>query len=124
MGAVYAVQHVHTDESLALKVLHPQVLRDASAVERFRREARAPARITSEHVARVTDADTAADLDGAPFYVMEFLRGRDLERILHEDGPIPPPLVVEYLRQAARALDKAHAIGIVHRDPSPGPLFL
>jgi serine/threonine-protein kinase len=124
MGAVYVVEHVHTEEKLALKVLHPQVLRDASAVERFRREARAPARITSEHVARVTDADTAADLDGAPFYVMELLRGRDLERILKEDGPIPPAQVVEYLRQAARALDKAHAIGIVHRDLKPENLFL
>jgi eukaryotic-like serine/threonine-protein kinase len=124
MGAVYHVHHVHTDESLALKVLHPQVLRDASVVERFRREARAPARITSEHIARVTDADTAADLDGAPFYVMEFLRGRDLEGVLRDDGPIPPALVVDYLRQAARALDKAHAIGIVHRDLKPENLFL
>ena len=119
MGAVYLVRHVHTDESLALKVLHAHVLRDESAVERFRREARAPARIANEHVARVTDADTAPDLDGAPFYVMELLRGRDLERILVEDGPIAPVLLVEYLHQAARALDKAHAMGIVHRDLLP-----
>jgi eukaryotic-like serine/threonine-protein kinase len=124
MGAVYLVNHVHTDESLALKVVHAQVLRDAAAIERFRREARAPARITSEHVARVTDADTAPDLDGAPFYVMELLRGRDLERVLGEDGPLPPALVVEYLRQMSRALDKAHALGIVHRDLKPENLFL
>jgi serine/threonine-protein kinase len=124
MGAVYLVHHVHTDESLALKVLHPQVLRDASAVERFRREARTPAKITSEHVARVTDADTAPDLDGAPFYVMELLRGRDLERKLLEDGPLPPSEVVEYLRQAGCALDKAHMLGIVHRDLKPENLFL
>src|SRR5262245_5894884 len=101
MGAVYHVHHVHTDESLALKVLHPQVLRDASVVERFRREARAPAKITSEHVARVTDADTAADLDGAPFYVMELLRGQNLEQLLADNGPLAAPLVVEYLRQMA-----------------------
>jgi serine/threonine-protein kinase len=124
MGAVYLVRHVHTDESLALKVLHAHVLKDESAVERFRREARAPARIGSEHVARVTDADTAADLDGAPFYVMELLRGRDLEKILVEDGPLSPVLLVEYLHQAARALDKAHAMGIVHRDLKPDNLFL
>jgi eukaryotic-like serine/threonine-protein kinase len=124
MGAVYHVHHVHTDESLALKILHPQILRDASAVERFRREARAPARITSEHVARVTDADTASELDGAPFYVMELLRGRDLERIVLDDGPLPPVLVVEYLRQMARALDKAHSLSIVHRDLKPENLFL
>lgn len=124
MGAVYLVRHVHTDESLALKVLHAHVLKDDSAVERFRREARAPARIASEHVARVTDADTAPDLDGAPFYVMELLRGRDLERIVAEDGPLSPVLLVEYLHQAARALDKAHAMGIVHRDLKPENLFL
>jgi serine/threonine-protein kinase len=124
MGAVYLVRHIHTDESLALKVLHAHVLKDESAVERFRREARAPARIANEHVARVTDADTAPDLDGAPFYVMELLRGRDLERILVEDGPISPVLLVEYLSQAARALDKAHAMGIVHRDLKPENLFV
>ena len=124
MGSVYLVRHVHTDESLALKVLHAHVLRDESAVERFRREARAPARIASEHVARVTDADTATDLDGAPFYVMELLRGRDLERVLVEDGPIAPVLLVEVLHQAARALDKAHAMGIEHRDLKPENLFL
>lgn len=124
MGAVYLVHHVHTDERLAMKVLHPQVLRDAEAVARFRREARAPAKIASEHVARVTDADTAADLEDAPFYVMEYLRGEDLDRVLSTKGPIEPPLVVEYLAQAARALDKAHAIGVVHRDLKPENLFL
>ena len=124
MGSVYLVRHVNTDESLALKLLHAHVLRDANAVERFRREARAPARVNSEHVARVTDADTAPDLDNAPFYVMEYLRGKDLERMLADQGPLSPALAVEYLRQAARALDKAHALGIVHRDLKPENLFL
>jgi len=124
MGIVYAVRHVHTDEALALKVLHAHVLRDATAVERFRREARAPARIASDHVARVTDADTAADLDGAPFIVMELLSGTDLERLVADRGALPAPFAVELLRQAARALDKAHALGIVHRDLKPENLFL
>jgi predicted Ser/Thr protein kinase len=124
MGAVYLVRHVHTEESLALKLLHAHVLRDESAVERFRREARAPARVSSEHVARVTDADTAPELDNAPFYVMELLRGQDLEKLVAAEGPLPPRLVVEYLRQTARALDKAHGMGIVHRDLKPENLFL
>lgn len=125
MGAVYLVRHVHTDESLALKILHSQHRTDAQAVERFKREAKAPARIQSEHVARVTDADTAADLDGNPFYVvMELLRGTDLEKLVKERGALPPEIVVEYMRQTARALDKAHAIGIVHRDLKPENLFL
>jgi serine/threonine protein kinase len=124
MGSVYLVEHVHTDEQLAMKVLHAQTLRDETAVERFRREARAPARIQSEHVARVTDADTAPELDGAPFYVMEYLRGKDLDTVLRENGPLAPLTVVEYLRQTARALDKAHGMGIVHRDLKPENLFL
>jgi serine/threonine-protein kinase len=124
MGAVYLVRHVRTDEMLALKVLHADVLKDATAVERFRREARAPAKIASEHIARVTDADTAADLGDAPFYVMEYLRGRDLDRTLAEEGPLAPNLVVDYLRQTARALDKAHQLGIIHRDLKPENLFL
>ncbi|MDI1443167.1 serine/threonine-protein kinase [Polyangium sp. 6x1] len=124
VGAVYLVQHVHTDERLALKVLHNETLSDPSTIERFRTEARAPARIDSDHIVRVTDADVAPELSGAPFLVMEFLRGRDLageaeaRRILH------PKEVVLYLRQAARALDKAHAIGIVHRDLKPENIFL
>ncbi|HVY49673.1 MAG TPA: serine/threonine-protein kinase, partial [Minicystis sp.] len=124
MGAVYLVQHVHTDEQLAMKVLHAQVLKDENAVERFRREARAPARVQSEHVARVTDADTAPELGGAPFYVMEYLRGRDLDEVVRAHGAMPPATVVQYLRQAARALDKAHGMGIVHRDLKPENLFL
>ena len=124
MGAVYLVRHVRTDEMLALKLLHADVLKDATAVERFRREARAPAKIASEHVARVTDADVAPELQDAPFYVMEFLRGRDLDRVVAEEGPLPPSLACEYLRQAARALDKAHQIGIIHRDLKPENLFL
>jgi serine/threonine protein kinase len=124
MGVVYRVRHVHTDEALAMKVLHAQALADANAVERFRREARAPARIASEHVARVTDADTAPELGDAPFYVMELLHGMDLERLVNETGPLAPALVVEVLRQAASALDGAHTMGIVHRDLKPENLFL
>ena len=124
VGSVYRVRHVHTDEVLALKVLQTHALNDADAVERFRKEARVTARIASEHVTRVTDADTAKDLGDAPFLVMELLRGNDLTQVIAARGPLPPALVVELLQQAARALDKAHAIGIVHRDLKPDNLFL
>ncbi|HRI67545.1 MAG TPA: hypothetical protein PK156_25045 [Polyangium sp.] len=62
MGAVFLVEHVHTDEQLALKILSASVASDKVAIERFRREARTPARINSDHVVRVTDADVAAEL--------------------------------------------------------------
>ena len=124
VGAVYLVQHVHTDERLALKVLHTAVAMDPTTIERFRTEARAPARIDSDHIVRVTDADVAPELNGAPYLVMEFLRGRDLGGEADARKKLHPKEVVLYLRQTARALDKAHGIGIVHRDLKPENIFL
>jgi serine/threonine protein kinase len=123
MGAVYEVEHARTGEHLALKVLLSQVGSSPEAVERFKREARAPARIKSEHVVRVTDADVAPELEGAPFLVMELLDGADLEEEAATSPP-GPAQVIEWLRQVARTLDKAHGLGIVHRDLKPQNLFL
>ena len=120
MGVVYEVEHTHTGQHLALKVLTQQA---ASSAERFKREARAASSIQSDHIVRVTDADTAPELDGAPFLVMELLEGGDLEHVTGE-RPAAPSDVIEWLRQVARALDKAHAKGIVHRDLKPANLFL
>jgi serine/threonine-protein kinase len=124
MGSVYLVRHVRTQERLALKVLHASIAADPRALERFRGEAQAPARIDSDQVVRVVDADVAPELDGAPFLVMEYLRGRDLGQLLAERGRLTAPELVDLLGQAARALDKAHALGIVHRDLKPENLFL
>ena len=124
MGQVYLVQHVKTDERFALKILNPDVAKTPSARERFRREARTPARIDSDHVARVVDSDIAEDLGEAPFLVMEYLRGENLQDLSDELGPLPPIEVLVYMRQVAIALDKAHSIGIVHRDLKPENLFL
>ena len=124
MGSVYLVQHLHTDQQLALKLLHATVVTDEVALTRFRREARATARVDSDHVVKVTDADVAPELGGVPFLVMEWLRGQSLEDLVTQRGPLPPEEVVTYMRQAARALDKAHAVGIVHRDLKPDNLFV
>ncbi|MEZ4230342.1 MAG: serine/threonine-protein kinase [Polyangiaceae bacterium] len=123
MGAVYLVEHVHTGDHLALKVLQEHAGADATMVERFRREARAPGRIRSENVVRVTDADVAPELGGAPFLVMELLNGCDLEHWLEAQGPMSPAQLMPILRDIARALDKAHSLGIVHRDLKPENLF-
>lgn len=121
MGAVYEVEHTHTGQHLALKVLARQQ-GDGSA-ERFKREARAASSIQSEHIVRVTDADVAPELAGAPFLVMELLEGEDLDRVI-ERGPVPAEESLVWLRQVARGLDRAHARGIVHRDLKPANLFL
>jgi eukaryotic-like serine/threonine-protein kinase len=130
MGSVYEAEHVHTGERVALKILDKKPDAPAgtpgsggTAVERFKREARASAQIRSEHVVRVTDADVAPELHDAPFVVMELLVGADLEQQAG-NRPQPPATVVAWLRQVARALDKAHVLGIVHRDLKPANLFL
>jgi serine/threonine protein kinase len=123
MGVVYEVVHAHTGEHLALKVLQGSAGAPAEALERFKREARAPAQIKSENVVRVSDADVAPELEGAPFLVMELLDGIDLEQAAARSKP-DPATIVGWLRQIAPALDKAHRLGIIHRDLKPENLFL
>jgi serine/threonine-protein kinase len=124
MGVVYLVEHTNTGDQLAMKVLLSDAGSNTQLVERFKREARASAKIRSEHVVRVTDADVAPELGGAPFFVMEALSGTDLEERIKRQGPLPPAEVASILRQIASALDKAHALGVVHRDLKPQNLFL
>ena len=123
MGAVYEVRHTATDKRWALKLMNPNLARDANARERFEREAKIDALIESAFVASVIDAgiDEATE---APYLVMEFLVGRDLGEQLLRTGPLSAASVVAYLRHVARALDKAHAKHIVHRDLKPENLFL
>ena len=122
MGVVYAAQHLVLKQRVAVKVLLPDAATSEHVVERFAREAQAAARIMSEHVARVMDA--GATDTGAPFLVMEYLEGCDLEELLSVEGPLPMTEVVDYLLQALEALAHAHAVGLVHRDIKPANLFL
>jgi serine/threonine-protein kinase len=123
MGAVYEVVHANTGEHLALKLMSARSLLAPGLVDRFRREARIQSSVKSEHVVRVIDADVAPEIDGAPFLVMELLAGNDFERLCAERRPTPDE-VVDWLRQAAQALDKAHKERIVHRDLKPENIFL
>jgi eukaryotic-like serine/threonine-protein kinase len=123
MGIVYVVEHVRTGQKLALKLLALHSNPSPDSVERFKREARTSSRIRSDHVVLVTDADIAPELDGAPFLVMELLEGQNLGQAVG-DSPAVPKDVVDWLRQVARGLGKAHDLGIVHRDLKPENLFL
>ena len=123
MGAVYECIHLKTRKHRALKVMLPQILADASMRDRFELEARVTADIESEHIVETFDAGVD-DATGAPFLVMELLRGEDLRSILKNRGPLPASETVVLLSQAALALDKTHAAGIVHRDLKPDNLFV
>jgi hypothetical protein len=123
MGEVYEVEHTSTGERLALKILLSSAHPAPDALARFKQEARASARIQSENVVRVTDADLAPELGGAPFLVMELLEGMNLERAAMTASP-RATTVIDWLRPVARAIDKAHRLGLVHRDLKPENLFL
>jgi predicted Ser/Thr protein kinase len=113
MGAVYKAHDSHLDRMVALKVLPPGLQRDAASLERFKREARALARLKHPSVAAVYDADVEGDF---PSMVMEFVEGENLEQVLRERGPLPVVEVIRIGIELADALDHIHRHRVVHRD--------
>jgi Protein kinase domain len=122
MGVVVSARHEQLGFRVAVKFMLPMAVQDAGMRDRFLREARAAGRLRGEHVARVMDFGTLDD--GAPYIVMEFLEGSDLQDVLAARGPLPVPEAVDYLLQACKAMEEAHEQGIVHRDLKPQNLFL
>jgi serine/threonine protein kinase len=122
MGVVVAATHLALGHRVAIKFLLPDAVRTPAALERFAREARAAARLRSDHAARVLDVGTLAN--GAPYMVMEFLEGSDLGALVQERGALRIDDAIEYVLQACDAIAEAHALGIVHRDLKPRNLFL
>jgi serine/threonine protein kinase len=123
MGAVYEATHVQTRRRVALKVMRPEIVADPGERARFIQEAQVATLIESAHVVDVLDAGVDDDT-GVPFLVMEFLAGEELGDYVKRRGPLPGGEVVAILQQAARALDKAHARGVVHRDLKPENIFV
>ncbi len=122
MGVVVAAMHLELDEPVALKFLAKSVIDHPDAIARFAREARAAAKIKSEHVARVSDVGRLES--GAPYLVMEYLNGTDVEKLVASGRPIAIETAVGYVLQACEAIAEAHAIGIIHRDLKPANLFV
>ncbi len=122
MGTVFAAHHELLDAPVALKVLSSDMTRNRAVIDRFLREARAVARLKSEHVVRVMDVGTLDS--GQPYIVMELLEGEDLERRIQRLGKLPVPEAADCILQALEAMSHAHAAGIVHRDLKPANLFV
>jgi len=121
IGVVIVAKHLALNKRVAIKYLKPKALANESIVQRFVREARLTAQITSEHTVRVHDVGTLPD--AGPYMVMEYLVGEDLGKVL-QSGSLPIERAVDYILQACDALAEAHSLRIVHRDIKPENLFL
>jgi eukaryotic-like serine/threonine-protein kinase len=128
MGEVWRAEHRLLASAAAIKLVRPELLGASNeadvrlALRRFEREARATAALNSPHTIRLYDF--GATSDGAFYYVMELLAGRDLESMVREFGPLPADRVVYLLRQVSHSLADAHARGLVHRDIKPANIYV
>jgi serine/threonine protein kinase len=122
MGAVYAGTHVDLDRPCAIKLLLSDFTSDADALERFRREARAAARLNHPNVADTYDYGVLTD--GGAYIIMELVEGQTLREYMDAAGPIPISEAAEIARQVADGIDIAHRSGIVHRDLKPSNIIL
>src|SRR3984957_6283762 len=113
MGAVYKATQLNLKKRVAIKVMHPDK-KDATYVSRFKREAKAAARMEHPNLLRVIDF--GEEPDGLLYIAMEFLDGKDLLTVLREEYPFSTERIVEILSQTTAALAVAHEMGVVHRD--------
>jgi serine/threonine-protein kinase len=121
MGEVYLGEHTLLRRPCAIKVIHPDRAADPTQLSRFEREVRAMATLTHWNTVEVFDYGHTED--GTFYYVMEYLPGQNLERLVLANGPLPPGRVVHLLRQVCRALREAHSIGLLHRDIKPSNMI-
>jgi DNA-binding NtrC family response regulator len=126
MGEVWLARHQLLARPAAVKIVRESMTglgEDGHALrQRFAREAQVTAELQSPHTVQLFDfgmTDT-----GSFYYVMERLRGMDLQRLVDRHGPLPPERAVFLLKQACRSLSEAHALGLVHRDIKPANLFV
>jgi serine/threonine protein kinase len=113
MGTVYKAEHRVMKRAVALKVISTHLIADAGAVERFRREVEAAAKLSHPNIVTAFDAEQAGNCH---FLVMELVDGLSLDRVLQRQGPLLVALACDYARQAAQGLQHAHEHGMVHRD--------
>jgi uncharacterized protein (TIGR03067 family) len=121
MGAVYRAEHRLMNRAVAIKLINAQLVQHPQAVERFRREVQAAAKLSHPNIVAAYDAEQAGN---AHFLVMEFVDGTDLATVVEQRGPMPVAEACECIRQAAAGLQHAHEKGMVHRDIKPHNLML
>lgn len=121
MGAVFLARHTMMNRPVALKVVSKQIAKDPAALDRFLTEARAIAALDDPNIVQAYNVDSE---DGQYYIVMEYVEGKDLERIVAEEGPLDFERAADYIRQAADGLAHAHGRDMVHCDVKPSNLLL
>ncbi len=121
MGVVYEAYDTSLDRAVAVKVVHAIHATNPDVNARFLEEPRLAARVVHDHLAHVYFVGIT---DGRPFYAMELVAGRTLERLVIDDGAMPIGRAVDVLVQIAKGLAAVHAAGLVHRDVKPGNVLV
>jgi serine/threonine protein kinase len=121
MGAVYLAFDERLRRRIALKLMLEAMAKNPLDRERFLREARAAAQITSDHVVNIYEAE---EIDGIPYIALQFLLGTPLDEHLRTAGQPSLRQAIRIAIETARGLAVAHELGIVHRDIKPGNLWL
>jgi HAMP domain-containing protein len=116
MGIVYCATDLLLDESVAVKMLRPEILADAGAIDRLTEELRLSRRITHRNVVRMHDLGVS---EGVPFLTMEYVQGTSLAAIIENRGRLPATTVVSIAKQLFRGLAVAHEQGVIHGDLKP-----
>ncbi len=119
MGVVYKATHIDTNRTVALKVLRKKLLDEPSIVERFVREARLASRLGHPHIGGVFEL---VEAQGRYALAMELVEGEPLSSIM--TMPLPPERVTLLVAQLLRALEHAHAMGLIHRDLKPDNILV
>jgi serine/threonine-protein kinase len=121
MGVVYRAFDRELREQVAIKTLRPDLVGDPGLLERFKQEIRLARKISHPNVVRTHDLGEAG---GLYFITMEYVEGTPLDEVIRRRGALPLPVTLTVGRQLCRALEVAHAQGIVHRDIKPPNLVV
>ena len=119
MAAVYEALDTRLDRECAVKIMHPGLGDDGAFAERFKREARAAARLSHPNVVSVFDQGEDPAVEGALYLVMELVPGHTLRDVIRDEAPMPPARAVALIEPVVSALAAAHRAGLVHRDIKP-----